>query len=231
MCRKFETWALEKNDVMKAISASKPATYSQLCSIVYTCYGSLQGKAVSIWGDKNNYYLNHIVDLFDLFDGARFLHIVRDGRDVACSYREVMQSPSKSPYMPVLPTSIEEIALDWQSNVKTIVNGLSYISHDLQLSIRYEDLVQFPTRTLSAICEWLGIEYSSEMEDFSHQNQRGKLEPTSTLDWKRKTVQPVTSDNVGRYSRVLSKQQILEFQSIAGNELNLFGYTLCEVLT
>lgn len=225
-CRKFETWALEKNNVMKAISASKPETYSELCSTVYIHYGNVQGKITLVWGDKNNYYLKHIVDLFKLFEGARFLHIVRDGRDVACSYREVMQNPSQSPYMPVLPIDIGEIALDWQNNVQAIVSGLSHIPSDLQLSIRYEDLVRYPTKTLSATCEWLGIEYSPEMENFDYQNQRKKLEPTATLDWKRKTVRPVTSDNVGRYSQGLSKQQVLEFESIAGSELRIFGYKL-----
>lgn len=227
MCRKFETWALEKDGVMKAISASKPATYSELCSTIYTYYGDLQGKSVSVWGDKNNYYLKHIVDLFKLFENARFLHIVRDGRDIACSYREVMQSRSNSPYRPVLPTNIEDIALDWQNNIRAIVNGLSCISHDFHLSIKYENLVQSPVRTLTGVCAWLGIEYSPEMESFNHQNQSRKLEPISTLDWKRKTVQPVTSENVGRYSRILSKQQVLKFESIAGKELSLFGYELC----
>ncbi|RMF40576.1 MAG: sulfotransferase, partial [Anaerolineae bacterium] len=40
------------------------------------------------WGDKTPLYVQHIPLLADLFPGAQFIHIIRDGRDAALSARK-----------------------------------------------------------------------------------------------------------------------------------------------
>jgi Sulfotransferase family len=87
-------------------------------SAVYATYAASQGKTGSRWGDKNNFYRHHLAELATLFPSAGFVHIVRDGRDVAASYRALSTLSAGSKYAPRLPTAIAEIAADWISGVR-----------------------------------------------------------------------------------------------------------------
>ena len=82
--RKFETWNISPESIAAAIVDAEPHSYASACDAIYRLYANRSGKSNAIWGDKNNYYLAHIDDLKALFPLARVLHIVRDGRDVAC---------------------------------------------------------------------------------------------------------------------------------------------------
>ena len=156
-CKKFDTWLLDRAIIEAQIQHNQPATYAELCSVVYTSFGLVAGKNFSIWGDKNNFHLNHLNELLGLYKNARFLHLVRDGRDVACSYREVMAAKSNSPYAPTLETRSADIALEWSSNVMKIDSFMSTMPRETTMTIRYEDLVLAPSSVVTAICEWLGI--------------------------------------------------------------------------
>jgi hypothetical protein len=222
--RKFDTWAVDPVLLDNIIDAEGPATYSELCFSVYLAYGKKMDKSFSIWGDKNNYYLNHLFDLNELFPGGKFLHVVRDGRDIACSYREVMAEESQSPYRPQLGTDIAQIAVEWSSNVGRIMQFMSGINATRTMTVRYEDLVTFPERELTRICRWLGIGFESGMLTFYLENERRELEPRETLDWKRRTLEPIGPGTVGRYKDRLTIAEQEEFESRAADVLRVFGY-------
>src|SRR5207247_397312 len=59
---------------------------------VYAVYAEAHGK--SRFGDKTPPFLMHVRTLAELFPEARFVHLVRDGRDVALSLREQPFAPS-----------------------------------------------------------------------------------------------------------------------------------------
>lgn len=222
--KKMETWGLNASDIQTKIGIWQPRNYAELCAVVYATYAARIGKQFVIWGDKNNFYLNHLEELLGLYCDARFLHIVRDGRDVACSYREVMQSKSTSPYAPNLNTAIRDIALGWQADVTKIDTFLSVRPPNKAMTIRYEDLVKMPANTMRSVCAWLEISFEARMLDFYQQNRTNKLEPDLTLDWKKRTLQPISDDTVGRYVYTLSKSEDDEFQDLASEALVRFSY-------
>lgn len=222
--KKFDTWCLDKAFIEIKIIECQPTTYAELCKIIYTSFGLDIGQNFRIWGDKNNFYLNHLDELFGLFSNARFLHIVRDGRDVVCSYREVMGADSNSPYAPKLSTDINEIATEWSSNVMTIDSFMSGIVGTSAMTIRYEDLTSDFVITVTRICKWLGLEYDDEMLGFYQKNKKMKLEPDLTLGWKRRTLQPISNLTVGRYITHLSDKEKDIFLSKADIGLHRFLY-------
>ncbi|WXG52261.1 MAG: sulfotransferase [Candidatus Sedimenticola sp. (ex Thyasira tokunagai)] len=118
--QKIDTWNLCKHDVSKKIYSLQPENYAELCAAIYSAYADKAGKGYEYWGDKNNYYLNHLNELINVYPNAKFLHIVRDGRDIACSYREVMTNKSTSPYAPELETQIQDIAHIWKNDITKI---------------------------------------------------------------------------------------------------------------
>ena len=223
-CKKFDTWQLNRKLIEGQILDSKPASYAELCRAVYASFGTSINKHFKIWGDKNNFHLHHLDELLELFKTARFLHIVRDGRDVACSYREVMAAKSKSPYAPNLKTNITDIALEWSTNVMKIDAFMSRMPREVAMTIRYEDLVRTPSSSVISICDWLGIAYEADMLEFHRINISKKLEPELTLDWKKRTLQPISNETVGRHIKLFSDNDNLAFLNICSDVLHRFFY-------
>lgn len=223
-CKKFETWKMNKSIIEDMIINNNPQTYKELCFVIYAAFSASLGRNFTIWGDKNNFYLHHLNDLFSLWEKARFLHIVRDGRDVACSYREVMAEQSNSPYAPELKTSIVDIALEWSRNVEKIDSFMSTMSCESAMTIRYEDLVLSPKKTIKSICYWLNINYDNNMILFYEKNRNNNLEPNLTMDWKKRTLKPISGDTVKRYTSLLTKEEQSEFKISANHILKMYSY-------
>lgn len=222
--RKFDTWLLDREDVKKRIIAIRPTSYAELCGVVYAAFGARAGKDSTVWGDKNNFHTHHLNELLNLYPRASFLHIVRDGRDVACSYREVMEAKPTSPYAPHLNTGALEIALEWSSNVTKVDSFMSSLPRKRAMTVRYEDLVRDALSSVKLMCGWLGLQFEDEMVTFYQQNISKELEPELTLPWKLRTMQPISDDTVGRYEDVLSAADKGVFLVAAGDVLRRFSY-------
>lgn len=224
VCRKFESWGLARAAVRETIAESRPQSYAQLCAAVYGAFGRSSGKHFAVWGDKNNSYLHHLPELDALFPVSGFLHLVRDGRDVACSYREVMAQGSSSPYAPRLPVEIDGIAEEWKSNVTRVAAYLEGLPRERSRTIRYEDLTSRPEEVLREVCTWLGLEFEAAMLTFHEANRRHQLEPFETRDWKARTFEPISSRTVGRYEHVLPAAERAAFERLASPALARFDY-------
>ena len=222
--RKFETWQLSSAEIERALTLAAALDFGRACDAIYRLFAVQKRKPSVTCGDKNNHYLECISTLKSIFPRSRFLHIVRDGRDVACSYREVMAAASESPYRPSLPVRLDDIANRWAGDVRCIRRQVSALEPDAYVELRYEDLVRDPYAELTRICEWLGVPFALEMLAFHELNRSENLEPKLTMDWKRRTLDPASSETVGRYAKVLSAAEIREFVAIAGAELDNFGY-------
>lgn len=223
-CKKIETWGLERSRLIQEIARIKPKNYNLLCECIYILYGDVVGKKSIIWGDKNNYYLHFLDDLLTIFPDAKFLHIVRDGRDVACSYRNAMSLCSGSPYAPNLPLGIQEISLEWKDSVDKINIFFNKLRDNKCHTIKYEDLVMDSVKTLQNVCQWLGVPYESCMLNFYIENKQKKLEPELTLDWKQKTLLPIKTDSVGQYEKQMHDMDQVLFLKNAKDVLEKYNY-------
>lgn len=222
--RKFETWGLSRSDVKTTIVAGKPSNFAQACDLIYQCFCSRAGKDSANWGDKNNYYLNHISLLAALFPKARFLHIVRDGRDVACSYRTTMAIESNSPYRPDLPVDINGIANRWVQDIRISRSQIAKLAAGRAFEVRYEDLVSDPATVVRGLCDKLGCGFEQQMLEFHLENRKNQLEPPATMDWKQRTLEPIGPSSVGRFHTQLRESEIRDFVDIAQHELRLYRY-------
>lgn len=222
--KKFETWGVELDELAAYLQTARAESYADLVSSVYACYGERINKEYIRWGDKNNYYLNHIGELRNLYPSAQFIHIVRDGRDVACSYLELSQKNLNSKYAPNLPADIGEIAEEWRSNIETIRAGLSLLNKNQYTEIRFSDLVGRPAAVLRELCSFLHTEFSSSMLEYYHKNKTERLEPSETMGWKQKTLMPPQEDRINRYKQDLAAKETQVFECIAGEQLSHYGF-------
>lgn len=212
---RFYRMGLEKQDVLDASRNCK--TYSAFVSRLYTIRAAHLGKTIS--GEKTPDYCRKIPVLHRLFPRARFIHIIRDGRDTALSaldWANAGKGPGKWPLWASDP--LGTCALWWRWQAGTGRRDGALLDKNQYHELRYEALVAAPVVELQKISEFLQIPFSSKMARFFEGKTRDQpglsaksawLPPTAGLrDWK--TQMPV--------------EDIAVFDGIAGELLDRTGY-------
>lgn len=222
--RKMETWNLNYEQLRERLASKQAGTYSALVSTVYEQFAAQFQPSARRWGDKNNFHVKHIGDLDRLFPTALFVHIVRDGRDVCCSYRELKDSSSDSPYVPRLPAEPRSVAKEWAANLAAVQSGLSQLDSKRVHQLRYEDLVSAPETELQKLCQFAGEDFSEAMLTYAERNRLHQLEPVDFLAWKKLTLEGPTKQRVGRFRQELDQAAIEAFNDEAGHFLRHFHY-------
>ncbi|NUN97401.1 MAG: sulfotransferase [Candidatus Omnitrophica bacterium] len=132
------------------------------------------------WVNKTPDYIDHLPDLQAVFPDMRFIHVVRDGRDVACSVLTRSWGPS----------TIKEAASWWREKV---LKGFEFenANPDHCLVVRYEDLLLEPKSALARVFAWLGAEPLLEdvLTNYAGDEKNVRLDPSRIGDW-RKTFGP-----------------------------------------
>jgi hypothetical protein len=149
---------------------------------------------------------------------ALFVHIIRDGRDVALSLRKLGDfNPfpwSKS------PRSLEETALYWEWMVQKGRNSGRLIPEDY-LEFRFEDLIAEPHDTLKDLSQFL-----------DHDLNYDRIQSTrlGTIGKTNSSFEEETSDNgfnpVQRWRRRLLQQEVTSLEWQVGKTLESLGYRL-----
>lgn len=104
-----------------------------------------------IWGDKSPNYRNNLPQLRQLYPKARFVHIVRDVRDVVLSSQKAWgKDPVRN-------------AQRWMDELSACRAWGQSFGPTAWLEIRYEDLVQDPEPWLRAICRFVGVPFEPAM--------------------------------------------------------------------
>ena len=127
---------------------------------LYLAYAHQQGKPRA--GDKTPFHLLHIERLADAFPEARFVHIVRDGRDVVPSILGMSFGPDR----------FAEAVLFWQRRVEQGLDGGAALGPERYQEIRYEAMVTDPEAALRDLCPFIGLEYSDEMLRYHERAER-----------------------------------------------------------
>ena len=222
---KFETWEIPKDELKKYLLGLNINSYSELIEEIYLFYGKLHKKKnVKVWGDKNKLWKEKLGSIRKYYPSAKFIHLVRDGRDVACSFKELFLNKSKSKYAPDLPGEIVAIAERWSLNINAISFFLKNIEANNKMIVKYEELINYPEDTLKVISNFLELPFDGKMLDYVKENSNEVYEPLEFLEWKRKLNQIPDKKNIGKYKELLSSKEVKVFEKISSSELTKFGY-------
>jgi len=111
-----------------------------------------------------------------LWPTARYIHLVRDPRDVA---RSVVQKGWAG--------NVYHAAEFWLDAERSWDTLAPHLSDDRAIEVRYEDLVTEPERTLTAICRFIGVPYSLRMLEYSADApQYPPPDPRLVAQWRTK---------------------------------------------
>jgi len=191
-----------------AFNATKQYDIHGVIDGVISSYSTAQGK--KRWGEKSPWHVFYWKEILEGFPNAKFIHIVRDGRDSSASWMQARFGP-KHYYM---------LAKRWKEYLETVAEFKQAIGKDNVLDIRYEDILADQEAATRKICGFIGEEYSIEMLDF-HKNKTPY--PTDNRNLENLT-KPLMTDNAQKWRKNLSDRDIYIFESVAGKQLKEYGY-------
>lgn len=223
-CTKFETWKITKHELKSFLKEKQPIDYKELNALVYKFYSIKNGFESNIWGDKNKLWKEKLFKITHYYPNAKFIHIYRDGRDIACSYRELNDRNINSKYAPKLANDIKEIAINWKTNINFIKKFLSSINPDNFIEISYEDLLR--SKVAKNICNFLDLHYPENGLNHLDDTYKNFDEPIEFLQWKEKTNKPIELTNTKKFlnSNYIKAEEINFFNHICQNELKEYNY-------
>jgi hypothetical protein len=222
---KFETWGINRSELKNYLKKQSISSYSDIIKSIYVFYGLINNKSdIQYWGDKNKLWKEKLELIPEYFPNTKFVHIIRDGRDVACSFIELKHKQLTTKYAPKLPHEIEEIAERWNVNINAIDSFLNGVNREEVLELRYEDLVNDTESELSKIMKFLNLPFDPAMLNYHKINKVVGYEPKIFMSWKNKLNQKPDSKNIGKYSEILTKDQIEIFEKKTLNILTRYGY-------
>jgi hypothetical protein len=148
----------------------------------------------------NNRRLNW---LREAFPDARFIHLMRDGRDVAHSLSKVRfwethnvwwdgRKPGEMEADGWEPLQI--CARNWVEDVLAAEKGLEGLSQDQCLTFTYEDLLREWEATLASVCEFLGLGGSEPFLDAVRALDIRWREPKWRQHWTEGEIRTVESE-------------------------------------
>lgn len=207
---RFRRWELDAAAVAARVRAAEPADLGEACLAVYGAFAEHQGATRAF--DKTPMYALCTPELHALFPEARFVHLVRDGRDVAASYAETSFGPR----------GLAAAAAYWRRVIRAVEHAQTIVPASQLRTFRYEDLVADPETTLRAICGFVELDFHEQMLDFAtHMKTRPRRQPAAT---KAKLAGRATSGV--RTWRDMDPAHVRLVESVAGDELARMGYDL-----
>jgi hypothetical protein len=212
---RFHRMGLERRDALRAARGAK--TYADFVSRLYDLRARQAGKTLS--GEKTPDYCRKMPLLHRLFPFARFLHIIRDGRDVALStldWASGNKGPGRWDLWP--KDAVGACALWWRWQVGSGNYDGARLGPSVYREVRYEDLVGQPETELAAICDFLGLPFDERMPRF----HEGKTRDAPGRSAKSAWLGPVAGLRDWREQMCAADAAV--FDAIAGDLLDSTGY-------
>jgi len=144
-----------------------------------------------------------------LFPEAKIIHIVRDPRDMAVGFRNLLAKQGKP------DRSAYEIAQVWLGAVRAARK------HGL-FTVRYEDLVTDTRRTLDAIGGHIGHPLVVPEPAALQAQARKVIAPGET--WKDGVFKAITPQHIGEYMTALSPGDACVLLALCATHMRHYGY-------
>lgn len=195
------------------------ARHRDLISIFFEIYDQyLEYSCKARWCCKSTFMIEHVAAILRLAPDARFIFMVRDGRDVAVSAKDSIFNHFHVYYSAQRWSREQRLGLDW----------MAQLSPEQIMLLRYEELIADPHSVVRSICTFLGEPFEEQMLEY-HRSGEARKSGSLSISWKN-TSRPVMSGNAAKFRERLTEREILLFEAIACRELDALGYPLTHPL-
>ena len=189
-------------------------TFSDRCYLVDLIGNEMRTrKGCAIWGIKIMRDIRILDQYSSQWAGATFIHLIRDGRDVAASQ---MTDHGKWGY-----SDIEQAAQSWVDIIHKVRSFSNMVN---VIELRYEDIVLDTQKTTMKLFDDIGLPWENSV--LSHDKQPQPLYDNPYRHPSIQTVtEPINQHAIGRWQAEIPEKQLQKWTSIAGNLLSELGYS------
>ena len=224
--RRWGDFGLEPDDLLASLREQKKMRPKFILRAFYGLYAEKQGKAR--YGDKTPGYVKQMGMVQRSLPEARFIHLIRDGRDVALSREGRIAAEEMT---------VERHALIWKRRINRARGQVPRLKHYTE--VRYEDLVRDPEPTLRKICEFIELPYDAgdarlpralgraPPGDRPRPRRRGRRRPEAGRGAARGPFARDRSAARGprrALAELMPPEDVAEFEAIAADLLEDLGY-------
>ncbi|MCA9376444.1 sulfotransferase [Candidatus Dojkabacteria bacterium] len=160
------------------------------------------------WAEKSPHNIVSIDFLLKVYEkDLKFIHMIRDGRDVVSSILSMDWGPD----------NVTDAATRWSSIIE---NSLKHRGEPYYMEVKYEDLADNPEKIVREVCEFIGEEFDEQMLAYHKADQHlGSNESSNS-----QVAKPIYKSSIGRWKTDLDQIQLHKFYEIAGKRLSELGY-------
>jgi hypothetical protein len=225
--RTWDDFGLDAALLGRRIAALGTADAAAVLRCFYELYAERQQK--TRWGDKTPIYVKEMRTIGAVLGEARFIHLIRDGRDVALSRRRRGMGAGKP---------IADTAQRWRGRIERARSQAKRL-RGRYVELRFEDLVADPEPALRRICELIELEYDpamlgyhrragerlAEMDtDLPPSDGRQQRSGAERLASHALATGPPRAERTEAWRTEMSDADRREFEAVAGGLLAELGY-------
>lgn len=223
-------WAdfrLDATGLRERVNALEPFSLGEGLRVFYQLYAARFGK--NRWGDKTPPYIFQMRAIQQALPEASFIHLIRDGRDVFASIKDLWFGPG----------SAADAARWWTARIHAAREQAKYLP--AYLEVHYEDLVTETEAVLRRICDFLALPWDEAMLRY-HCRARCRLAEAAgailpphraaygsggaRIEIHRFASGPPMRDRIRAWETALSAREREEFEAEAHSTLNQLGYAV-----
>jgi hypothetical protein len=155
----------------------------------------------------------HIPLLANLFPESTFVHVIRDGHDVALSLRDIEEwGPSRVP----------GTAKYWVEHVEAGRDAGAALGPSRYLEVRYETLIAEPERVLRSVCEFVDLPFDAGM--LSYYERADDVMADIALPHHHESIRKPPTAGLRSWQTEMAAEDVVAFEAIAGPLLVRLGY-------
>ena len=225
--RNWDDFGLDADGLRARVAALGEARAAPILRVFYSLYAERHGKPR--WGDKTPIYVKRMRLIADVLPEARFVHLIRDGRDVALSRRRRGMGEGKP---------IAAAAERWRRRI-TLARRQAQRLRGRYLELRYEDLVEEAEPCLRRVCEHCELDFDPAMlahheraaerltelgHDLPATGGRRARAGGERIAAHALAARPASGERIGAWRAEMSAAEVAEFEAVAGELLAELGY-------
>ncbi|MCF8067746.1 MAG: sulfotransferase [Desulfobacterales bacterium] len=209
----------DKNIVLANLLSQPSINYKDVYNEVMIALLNNYKPTAKSWGEKTVLAWSKIKDFLKMFPDGKIIHILRDPRDVLCSFKKL----TTAPYPGYLNTAF--VALD---------SFISCMNHQHEFApsnftcIRYEDLVNKPENTVIDICNFLEISFDINMLNTNKFTDKTNNSWTGNSAFNMETCS-INNNSVNRWTDIASPIEIYLIELINSKMLSAFDYPTSDI--
>jgi hypothetical protein len=224
--RQWGDFNLDSGELLRRYCALDTIDPETTIRAFFELYAEREGKPR--WGDKTPNYIKRMQQIERWIPEARFIHMVRDGRDAALSrFKRVLKEPPP----------METVAERWVRKIEGARADGAELGHYME--VQYEELVRDTETQLRRVADFLELPWSDLMLRY-YENAEERLaemhrdlpgegdKPLRPADHRKEahvlTSKPPDPSRLARWKEDMAPADIAAFESVAAPLLTELGY-------